>query len=265
MQSYRAPFCVLDISVEREMHKTFNLYHSNCWEFLGSQGLENSSTVAMSQLTRKDPDAGKDWRQKEKGMTEDEMVGRPHRLNGHEFEQNSRRWWRTGKPDVLQSLRSQRVRHNVATEQPPLSVHWTDTRYGWNSAKTSQRHPGSEFTAARLHLGWGKDKTQGPQGCLSFPDPEKARETFHKKKKRKEKHPILLAREATTVQRDFKKGGGGILLSHTEPVPSRKSKRSGIFYEECWFLSFPNSRAHGALVVVVQSLSRVQLFTLVYP
>ena len=34
-----------------------------------------------------DLDAGKDWRQEEKGMTEDEMVGRHHRLDGHEFEQ----------------------------------------------------------------------------------------------------------------------------------------------------------------------------------
>ena len=34
----------------------------------------------------KDPDARKDWRQEEKGMTEDEMVGWRHRLNGHEFE-----------------------------------------------------------------------------------------------------------------------------------------------------------------------------------
>ena len=40
-----------------------------------------------SWLTRKDPDAGKDWRQEEKGMTEDEMVGWHHRLDGHEFEQ----------------------------------------------------------------------------------------------------------------------------------------------------------------------------------
>ena len=45
-----------------------------------------------SCLFRKDPDAGKDGRQEEKGMTEDEMVGRGqdgwhHRLNGHEFEQ----------------------------------------------------------------------------------------------------------------------------------------------------------------------------------
>ena len=40
-----------------------------------------------SWLTVKDPDAGKDWRQKEKGITEDEMVGWHHRLNGHKSEQ----------------------------------------------------------------------------------------------------------------------------------------------------------------------------------
>ena len=39
-----------------------------------------------SQLIGKDPDAGKDWGQEEKGMTEDEMVGWHHRLNGREFE-----------------------------------------------------------------------------------------------------------------------------------------------------------------------------------
>ena len=38
-------------------------------------------------LTGKDPDAGKDWRQGEMGMTENEMVGWYHRLDGHEFEQ----------------------------------------------------------------------------------------------------------------------------------------------------------------------------------
>ena len=40
-----------------------------------------------SWLVRKDPDAGKDWRQEEKGTTEDEMVGWHHQLNGHEFKQ----------------------------------------------------------------------------------------------------------------------------------------------------------------------------------
>ena len=38
-------------------------------------------------LTGKDPDAGQDWRQEEKGTTEDEMVGWHHQLDGHEFEQ----------------------------------------------------------------------------------------------------------------------------------------------------------------------------------
>ena len=50
----------------------------------------NSNTLApdvKNWLIWKDPDDGKDWRQEEKGMTEDEMVGWHHWLNGHEFEQ----------------------------------------------------------------------------------------------------------------------------------------------------------------------------------
>ena len=42
---------------------------------------------AKNWLLRKNPDAGKDWRREEKGMTEDETVGWHHRLDGHEFEQ----------------------------------------------------------------------------------------------------------------------------------------------------------------------------------
>ena len=44
---------------------------------------------AKSRLTRKHPDAGKDWRQEEKRVTEDEMVGWYQWLNGHDFEQNT--------------------------------------------------------------------------------------------------------------------------------------------------------------------------------
>ena len=43
--------------------------------------------VVKSWIIRKEPDSGKYWRQEEKGMTEDEMVGWHHQLNGHEFEQ----------------------------------------------------------------------------------------------------------------------------------------------------------------------------------
>ena len=45
------------------------------------------SPDSNSQLTGKDPDAGKDWRQDEKETMEDEMVGWHHWLNGHEFQQ----------------------------------------------------------------------------------------------------------------------------------------------------------------------------------
>ena len=45
----------------------------------------NSSTLT-TWLIGKDPDSGKGWRQEEKGMTEDEMVGWHHRLDGHEFD-----------------------------------------------------------------------------------------------------------------------------------------------------------------------------------
>ena len=41
---------------------------------------------AKNWLITKDPDAGKDWRQEEKGTTEDELVGWDHWLNGHDFE-----------------------------------------------------------------------------------------------------------------------------------------------------------------------------------
>ena len=70
-----------------------------------------------SQLIRKDPDSGKDWRQ-EKGMRKDEMVGWHHRLNGRVWP-SSGNWW-TGKAGVLQSIWSQRVEHDWATEQQ----HW---------------------------------------------------------------------------------------------------------------------------------------------
>ena len=62
------------------------------WIFTGRTDVEAETPIlwlpaANSWLTGKDPDAGKDWRQKEKGMTEDEMVGWPHQLDGHQFEQ----------------------------------------------------------------------------------------------------------------------------------------------------------------------------------
>ena len=61
------------------------------WVFIGRTDDEAEMPIlwppdAKSWLIWKDPDAGKDWRQEEKGITEDEMVGWHHWLNGHGFE-----------------------------------------------------------------------------------------------------------------------------------------------------------------------------------
>ena len=60
------------------------------WDFFGRTDAEAETPVlwpphVKSWLIGKDPDAGRDWGQEEKGMTEDEMVGWHHQLNGHEF------------------------------------------------------------------------------------------------------------------------------------------------------------------------------------
>ena len=61
------------------------------WMFIGRTDIEAETPIlwppdAKSWLIWKDPDAGKDWRQEEKGTTEDEMVGWHQWLSGHEFE-----------------------------------------------------------------------------------------------------------------------------------------------------------------------------------
>ena len=61
------------------------------WIFTGRTDAEAKTPIlwppdAKNWLIGKDPDAGKDWRQEEKGTTEDEMVGWHHWLDGHEFE-----------------------------------------------------------------------------------------------------------------------------------------------------------------------------------
>ena len=72
--------------------KPVNLKWYQSWLFIGRTDAEAETPViwppdARSQFTGKDPGAGKDWRQEEKGMTEDKMVEWHHWLNAHEFEQ----------------------------------------------------------------------------------------------------------------------------------------------------------------------------------
>ena len=68
-----------------------NPKENQSWIFIGRTDTEAEALIlwppdAKNWLIWKDPDAGKDWRQEEKGMTEDEMVGWHHQLDGLEFE-----------------------------------------------------------------------------------------------------------------------------------------------------------------------------------
>ena len=98
------------------------------WVFIGRTDVETETPIlwppdAKSWLIGKDPDAGKDWGHEEKGMTEDEMVGWHHQLDGHGF------GWTPGVVDgqgglgMLQFMGSQKVGHDWVTE-----LNWTD---GW--------------------------------------------------------------------------------------------------------------------------------------
>ena len=74
--------------------KPVNPKGNKSWIIIGRTDAKAEAPIlwppdAKNWLLGKGPDVGKDWRQEEKGMTEDEMVGWHHRLDGHEFEQTS--------------------------------------------------------------------------------------------------------------------------------------------------------------------------------
>ena len=68
------------------------IFKKDWWIFIGRTDAEAETPILWppdkkNWVIGKDPDAGKNWRQEEKGTTEDETVGWHHRLNGHAFEQ----------------------------------------------------------------------------------------------------------------------------------------------------------------------------------
>ena len=72
--------------------KPVNPKGNQSWIFIGRTDAKTETPIlwlpdAKIWLTGKEPDAGQDWRQEEKGMTEDEMLGWHHWLNGPEFVQ----------------------------------------------------------------------------------------------------------------------------------------------------------------------------------
>ena len=96
------------------------------WVFIGRTDAKAETPIFWPPATKiwliwKDLDAGKDWSQEEKGMTEDEIVGWHHRLNWRWVWVDSGSWWWTGRPGVLWSIGLRRVRHDWATE-----LNWTE-------------------------------------------------------------------------------------------------------------------------------------------
>ena len=78
--------------LDRKEIKPVNPKGNQSCIFIGRTDVDSEAPIlwlpgVKNSLTRKGPDAEKNQRQEEKGMTEDEMVGRHHQLNGHEFEQ----------------------------------------------------------------------------------------------------------------------------------------------------------------------------------
>ena len=96
--------------------------------------LQHFGHLMQSRIIGKGPGAGKDWRQEEKGATEDEMVGWHHRLNRHESEQtqeDSRRQgslaccspWGCKESDTAEQLNNNNIRRH-ASDSMFLVLHW---------------------------------------------------------------------------------------------------------------------------------------------
>ena len=112
---------ILDSPLNFKEIKPVNPKGNQPWIFIGRTDAEVEAPIlwlpdVKSWLFGKDPDAGKYWGQEEKEATEDEMVGWYHWLNGHEFEKTPGDGEGQGSL-VLQSMGSQRVGHDLVTEQ----------------------------------------------------------------------------------------------------------------------------------------------------
>ena len=113
--------CLWTVVLEKTLENLLDCRRSNqpilkgndwkdwCWSW-------SSNTLASWYKELTHWDAGKDWRQEEKGTTEDEIVGWPSPTQCTWVWVNSGSWWWTGKPNVMQSLRLQGVGPNWETE-----------------------------------------------------------------------------------------------------------------------------------------------------
>ena len=112
------------------------------WAFIGRTDFEAATPNlwlpdAKSWLIWKDPDAGKDWGQEEKGTTEDEMIGWHHPSTHWTWVWvDSGSWWWTQRPGMLRFMRSQRFGHDWV-----IKLNWTEGDgkfYVWEREKGRQ-------------------------------------------------------------------------------------------------------------------------------
>ena len=153
------------------------------WIFIGRTDAEAEPPILWPKdvknwLIGKDPDAGKDWRQEEKGTTEDEMVGWHHWLDGHEFEQSP------GVGEGQGSLAC-RIRHDWETELNRIN-RWSDlsqdsspvilqinqtvwTRWSLEQRSSTFLAPGTGFLENAFSTDWGVGDGLGMiQACYMY-------------------------------------------------------------------------------------------------
>ena len=131
LKNWRFQIVVLDKTLESPLDskeiQPVNPKGNQPWIFIGRTATEAEAPIlwpldVKSWLIGKGPDAGKDWRREEKGMTEDRMVGWHHWINGW-ICANSGRQQRTGEPSVLQSMGSQS--QTQLSNQTATRTQWT--------------------------------------------------------------------------------------------------------------------------------------------
>ena len=166
----------LEIPLDCKEIKSVNPKGNQSWIFIGRMDAEILIVWLLDEknwITGKDPNAGKDWRQEEKGTIEDEMVGWYHWFNGHEFWANSGgffttellefhksrlHWWELmGLLSSVQSLSSVLLCNPVDCRTPGLPVHhqlpeFTQTHVYWVGDAIQPSHPLSSLSPPVFNL-----------------------------------------------------------------------------------------------------------------
>ena len=143
--------------------KSVNPKGNQSWIFFGRTDADAPilwPPDGKSWLSKKDPDAGKDWRQEEKGTTENKMVRWHHRLNGHVFEQAPGDGdgqgglvccspWGRQESDMTERLNNE---YFAATKDCNSSICSNMERWLLYSGSQKSLHSISQYLFLKLHL-----------------------------------------------------------------------------------------------------------------